>query len=112
MRSPTLVVAQGVLGAMVEHKIAKVGVGVEAADIGLAKLHEYPNRAGVIVRILQFVGADYGIVIGVVHREHLLHFEFLTWSPRDDPLGPIVEGVAFFAPVFLFRIPDSLLLQA
>jgi len=73
-----LVVAHRVGGDMVEDQVAEVGVGVETAEVGLAKFHEDLACSLVITGAPQVVGADNGIairIVGVVHREQLLHLE-------------------------------------
>src|SRR6202041_3308930 len=61
-----LVVAHRIAGDVVEDEVTEVSMGVEAAEVGLAKFHEDLACGLVITRTLQVVGADNGIAIRIV----------------------------------------------
>ena len=51
-----LVVADRVLGPVVEDEVAEVGVGVQAAEVGLAELHQDLVRGRAVAGVLEIVG--------------------------------------------------------
>src|SRR3990170_1876542 len=58
---PHLVVADGVLWAMVEDEVAEMGVGVEAAQVGVTEVHQDLVRSQVVAGVLEIVGLGNGI---------------------------------------------------
>jgi len=89
---PRLVVTDRVRRPVVEDEVAEVSVGVQAAEIGLAELHQDLVRSLSVAGILEVVGLGDGIavqIIGVPPGHDLLHFERLPRAAGDDRLGPL-----------------------
>ncbi len=87
-----LVLAYRHLGPAIE--VAEMSVGIEAAQIRLAQLHQdLPGGYGV-ARVLQVIGLADRIGIDVLRvsaRHDLLHLERLSWTAGDDGFGPLLN---------------------
>lgn len=102
------------LGTVVEHEVAKVRMGVQAPEIGLAELHQDGVRGPAFTGVLEVIGfADrVGVgVVGIGPWQNLLHLERLPGATGDDGLGPFVNGLTLLAPVLLVRVPYALIFE-
>jgi len=89
-------------------------VGVEAAQVGLEHLSEDVLRTGGVTGGFQIIRCEdrMGVeVLRVASRQHLLHLEHRPGSARDDGLGPVLDRLAFLAPVLALRFPAAILVQ-
>src|SRR3989304_756325 len=90
---PRLVVTDRVRRPVVEDDVAEGRVGVQAAEIGLAEVHQDLVRSLSVAGILEVVGLGDGIavqIVGVPPGHDLLHFERLPRAAGDDRLGPLL----------------------
>ena len=105
---PHFIMADRYLWPMIESKVSKVCVGIEAAKVGLAEIHQDLVRTFNIAAVFAIVRFYDGVrkrIVTIRSRQHLLHFEFRTRSPRDDSLGPIFDRLALLTPIMLAWIP-------
>jgi hypothetical protein len=79
-----------------------MGVGVEAAQVGLTELHQDLVRLHAVAGVFEIVGLGDGIcerIVGIVAGQHPLHLELWARAAGDDRLGPLPDRLAFLAPV-------------
>lgn len=108
--NPRLIVTDRLLGPPVENEVAEVSVSIQAAEIGLAEIHQDLVRSLVVARVLPVVGFADGIrerIFRVRPGQHLLHLELLPRPAGDDWLGPVVDRLTLLAPVVLQGIPRA-----
>ena len=99
---------------MIENKVAKVCMSIEAVKIGLTEIHQDLVCAFKIAAVLPVVGFYDEVgkrILCARSRQHLLHLKFWTRSPRDDWFGPGFDRLSFFASVVLGWIPHTPLAQ-
>jgi len=85
-------------------------VGVEAAQVCLAELHENFLCGQPVAGVLEIGGFGNGArerIIGVGSGQHLLHLELGARPPGEEWLGPFLNQLTLLAPVVLLRVPDS-----
>lgn len=102
----------GILGPAVEYHIPKMRMGIKAAQVRLAEIHQNLVRALPISGIfaVNSLPDRVGIRIWVVRvhsRQYLFHFELRPPASRNDRLGPFINRLAFFAPILLRRVPHA-----
>jgi hypothetical protein len=91
--NPDLIVMDGLLGRMIEDKVAQVGVGIQTPQIRNKDAHELAMCPQVVTSLPQFSGFEDGVHIGVVRvftGKHLLHL-ILGFRPR------LMIGLAHFS---------------
>src|SRR3972149_11299999 len=89
---PNLVGPDRFLGATIKAEVAEMGVGVEAAQVGLAKFHEDLVCALVVAAFLEIVGPQDWILVRLVRifaGQDLFHFEGRARSVSDYRLRPL-----------------------
>ena len=109
-----LIVSQCLLGHVREIQVAKVSMGVEAPQVGLAHLCQQLLGSGKIASILAVVRLGYRVrkrIVGVFPRQYLLHLELRSRAAANDWFCPFFDKIAPFAPVFLCRIPNPAAFQ-
>jgi len=107
---PRLVVTDRVRRPVVEDEVAEVSVGVQAAEIGLAEVHQDLVRSLSVAGILEVVGLGDGIavqIIGVPPGHDLLHFERLPRAAGDDRLGPLLIPEMTASTPWRLSVSDS-----
>lgn len=93
---------------MIESNVAKVCMGIEAAKVGLAEVHQdFVGTFDVaavfpIVRLYDGVGKR---ILYIRSRQHLLHLKFRARPPRDDWFGPAFDRLTLLTPVMIGRVP-------
>ncbi len=92
------VMPDGILRPVIKNKIAQMRVGIEAAQVRLAQLHQDLFRLCPLAGIFEIVGPGDGVIeriVGVFTGQHLLHLEHGAGAVSDDRLGPFLDGFVF-----------------
>ena len=106
--------AQRLGGPADELEVAEVGVGVEAAQVCGEEAHQHLVRAAMVTDGVELAGLDDRVgveVLGVDTRKDLSHLEHRSLAAGEDRLGPLLDGLAVFAPVRSLGIPLALVVQ-
>jgi hypothetical protein len=98
----------GILGPAVEYHVPEMRKGIQAAQVRLTKIHQNlvctlsvsgvfsvnssPDRIGIQIWVVR-----------VRRQQHLFHFESRPTASRDDWFSPLVNRLAFFAPLLSRR---------